>query len=98
METEPLAILNKERLGTELSKEFISLASHGMQKGIIASGIVNPLGEKLPSIPNGAEMVVYHPRHQLIMAAYKTPDGKAMYWQYFECQSAEVVPLNFSAS
>ncbi len=98
METEPPAILNIEDMETKPSKEIIFLESHGMQKGIIASGIVNQEGEKLPSIPIGADIIVYHPRHQHLMAAYRTPDGKAMYWQYFECQSAEVVPLSFSAS
>jgi len=68
-----------------------------MQKGIIASGIINRQGEKLSSIPMDAKFAVYHPRHGHLMAAYRAFDG-AMHWQHFECQSAEVISLNFSAS
>lgn len=88
MEKEPLEILDKE---------IILLESRGMQIGIITHGIVNRQGERLPSIPTDAKLVVYHPQHGHLMAAYKTFDG-TMYWQHFECQSAEAVPLNFSAS
>jgi len=97
MEKEPLEILNIEDTEIKPSEEIMLLESHGMQRGIIAHGIINRQGEKLPSIPTDAKLAVYHPRHHHLMAAYETFDG-TRYWQYFECQSAEVVPLNFSAS
>ncbi|MCR4305655.1 MAG: hypothetical protein NUV73_01050 [Candidatus Daviesbacteria bacterium] len=91
MEKEPLDT------ATEPLEEIMLLESHGMQKGIIAQRIINSRGEKLSAIPMDAKFVVYHPRHQHLMAAYQAFDG-TMYWQHFECHSAEVVPLNFSAS
>ena len=100
MEREPLELLNKkDSKYTDIKpiEEIILRASHGMQVGVIAQEIVTRQGEKLSSIPVTAEFMVYHPQYHHLMAAYTTPDG-FMYWQHFQYQEIEVVPLNFSAS